>query len=148
MLLISRCGSQVVIKRGHHAGLEGVIVGKTRRGHPKVLLDHPTPRGNTLLEVPKHKLKKLRGGRVTSADTAGSFTSPPMTNDGARPPARRASASIELVVVLPWVPATAIVSRWAAMAASTAAMADMPAPPAPTTWMRIGVRRSIGSLMA
>ena len=144
-----------------------------------------------------------------------SLTSPPMMNDGLRPASTSARASIELVVVLPCVPATAMVRRleamagrisprlttgtprssaartsgllsrmadematraaspmlagswpmatgtpsarslattgpsrrsdpvtWWPMVRSTDAMAPIPAPPAPITWMEVGVERS------
>ena len=56
-----------------------------------------------------------------AAPLPNSVMSPPMMNDGRRPASTRTSASIEDVVVLPWVPATATVRRVAVMAASTSA---------------------------
>ena len=50
-----------------------------------------------------------------------SLTSAPIRNEGCRPASTSTSASIDEVVVLPWVPATAMARRVAAMADSTVA---------------------------
>ena len=50
-----------------------------------------------------------------------SLTSPPIRKDGCRPASTRISASMEAVVVLPWVPATAMHRRRAAIPASASA---------------------------
>src|SRR5579863_8771963 len=55
-----------------------------------------------------------------SAFVPVSFTSAPMRYDGRRPASTRISESMEAVVVLPWVPATATHLRVAAIAARTA----------------------------
>ena len=63
---------------------------------------------------------RRRTGRrpVQPAPVPTSATSPPMTNPGASPASARISISIELVVVLPWVPATPIDRAWAQIDAS------------------------------
>ena len=55
---------------------------------------------------------------VHAAPWPRSETRPPTMKDGSRPPSCSTRASMADVVVLPWVPATARVRRWAAMAAS------------------------------
>ena len=86
--------------------------------------------GSTLVTIPSSGARCRKVPSLSSASTTSSspqsqaafvpisFTSPPMMKLGCRPASTSTRASIEDVVVLPWVPAIAIVLRSATIASS------------------------------